>query len=149
MSATAPHAAPAQEPTLANRYGVDQSRPGRRRLWRSLAAVALLGAVALAVYIGLGNSVGRIESKEIGYEVVDDSLTRVTFQVSIPADVTAECDIVVQDAQAGPVGFRTVRPASLPAEDRTRPSDSTWTYTVDVRTVGRGVTGLVDTCRSV
>ncbi|MDX2341129.1 DUF4307 domain-containing protein [Micrococcus sp. NPDC078436] len=149
MSSATPHAAHAQEPTLANRYGTDQSRPGRRRAWIALGVVAFLSAVALAIVIGLNVSVGRIESKEIGYEIVDDSLARVTFQVSVPEDVTAECDIVVMDAQAAPVGFRTVRPASLPADERTRPSDSTWSYTVDVRTVGRGVTGVVDTCRAV
>ena len=145
MSSTSAHAARAQDPTLANRYGVERRRP--RRLGAVAGGIALLTAILLAVWLGLDTSVGRIRSKDVGYEIVDDSLARVTFQVTIPPGSAAECDVVVQDSEAAPVGFRTVRPDALPADQHTRPSDTEQTYTVDVRTVVRGVTGLVDTCR--
>lgn len=146
MSATPAHAAPAQDPTLANRYGGDQRRP-RRRLWTVLGAIGLLAAVALSVMVGLGTSMGRIQYKDVGYAVQDESRVSVTFQATVPDGVTAECDVTVMDEEMAPVGFRTVRLDALDADERTSPSDATQYYTVDVRTVARGVTGVVETCR--
>lgn len=139
------------EESLANRYGGAQRRPsaGVSRRVRLTATIALVAAVLVTAWFALSTTVGQVTYKEIGYEVVDDHLTRVTFQVTAPADTQAECDVEVQDSQAAPVGFRTVRVSGLEPEERTAPGDDTWTYTVDVRTVVRGNTGLVNTCRAL
>ena len=64
MSHHAP-AVRAQDPTLANRYGTDHTRPGRRRLWAGLGGLGLVVAVLLSVWIGLNMSVGAIEYKDV------------------------------------------------------------------------------------
>ena len=138
------HAVHAQDPTLANRYGTDQDRPSRRRLWVGLGVLGLLGAVLLSVWIGLNLSVGKIEHKDVGYTIEDDGNATVTFQVLVPEGVQAECDVLVMDSHAAPVGFRTVRIDPGPEVEPGRSA----TYTVDVRTVARGVTGVVDGCRA-
>ncbi|WP_288817796.1 DUF4307 domain-containing protein [uncultured Micrococcus sp.] len=139
--------ADAQSSTLANRYGRPQRRPSQGRLRRMWAIMALVAAVLVAAWLAFTQSSTGISFKDVGYEVVDSSLTRVTFQVGAPAGVAVECDVTVLDEQAGPVGFRTVGLDGLNPEDRSTPGDDTHYYTVDVRTVGRGVTGVVDTCR--
>lgn len=143
------HAVHAQDPTLANRYGTDQKRPARRRLWAGLGVLGFLGAVLLSVWIGLNMSVGNIEHKDVGFTIVDDGNATVTFQVLVPAGVQAECDVLVTDSHAAPVGFRTVRLESVPEDRRETPSDAQQRYTVDVRTVVRGDSGIVETCRAL
>lgn len=149
----APHASTGDTPeeSLANRYGGAQRRPtgGVSRRVRLVGTVAVVAAVLVTAWFALSASIGRITYKEIGYEVVDDHLTRVSFQVTAPAGKQAECDVEVQDTQAAPVGFRTVLISGLEPEERSAPGDDTWTYTVDVRTVVRGNTGLVHTCRTL
>lgn len=148
MSHHAP-AVRAQDPTLANRYGTDHTRPGRRRLWAGLGGLGLVVAVLLSVWIGLNMSVGAIEYKDVGFTIEDDGHATVTFQASVPEGVQAECDVLVTDSHAAPVGFRTVRLETLPADRRDSPSDAQQRYTVDVRTVVRGNSGVVETCRKV
>ena len=133
MSHHAP-AVRAQDPTLANRYGTDHTRPGRRRLWAGLGGLGLVVAVLLSVWIGLNMSVGAIEYKDVGFTIEDDGHATVTFQASVPEGVQAECDVLVTDSHAAPVGFRTVRLETLPADRRDSPSDAQQRYTVDVRT---------------
>lgn len=149
----APHASTGDTPeeSLANRYGRAQRRPsgGVSRRVRLTATIAVAAAVLVTAWFALSASVGRVTYKEIGYEVVDDHLTRVSFQVTAPAGKQVECDIEVQDSQAAPVGFRTVLISGLEPEERSTPRDDTWTYTVDVRTVVRGNTGVVETCRTL
>lgn len=144
MSSTPAPDARTPENTLANRYGVAQRGASRRPLWIALGALALTAAVALSVVIGLNVSVGQVQAKDVGYEIHDAGSASVTFQVAVPEGVAAECDLVVMDAQAAPVGFRTVRIDPGPEVEPGRSA----TYTVDVRTVARGVTGVVDGCRS-
>ena len=149
----APHASTGDTPeeSLANRYGGAQRRPsaGVSRRMRLTATIAVAAAVLVTAWFALSTSIGRVTYKEIGYEVVDDHLTRVSFQVTAPAGKQAECDIEVQDSQAAPVGYRTVLISGLEPQERSAPGDDTWTYTVDVRTVVRGNTGVVETCRAV
>ncbi len=116
---------------------------------RLTATIAVAAAVLVTAWFALSGSIGRVTYKEIGYEVVDDHLTRVSFQVTAPAGKQAECDIEVQDSQAAPVGYRTVLISGLEPQERSAPGDDTWTYTVDVRTVVRGNTGVVAACRAV
>lgn len=149
----APHAPSGDTPqeSLANRYGGAQRRPAGRlpRPLRLAATLAVVAAVALTAWFALSSSLGKVTFKDIGYEVVSDHLTRVTFQVSTPPGTRAECDVEVQDSQAAPVGFRTVLVSGRAEQDRSGPGDDAGTYTVDVRTVVRGNTGLVHACRGL
>jgi hypothetical protein len=148
----APHASAGNTPeeSLANRYGGAQRRPaGVSRRARLVFTVAVVLAVLVTAWFALSASLGRVTFKDIGYEVVDSHLTRVTFQVGAPAGTQVECDVEVQDSQAAPVGFRTVLVSGLDEAERSTPGDDTGTYTVDVRTVVRGNTGLVHTCRTL
>ena len=88
MSHHAP-AVRAQDPTLANRYGTNHTRPGRRRLWAGLGGLGLVVAVLLSVWIGLNMSVGAIEYKDVGFTIEDDGHATVTFQASVPEGVQA------------------------------------------------------------
>ncbi|MDO5634988.1 MAG: DUF4307 domain-containing protein [Micrococcus sp.] len=137
--------------SLANRYGAPQRRePGTRaRTGRWIAVAALALAIVVTGWFALSNAAGRIDYKDVGYTIHSDSQAQVRFQVSAPAETPVECDVLVLDAQAAPVGFTTVRLDGLATEDRSSPADDTWYYTVDVRTVARGVSGVVETCRRV
>ena len=58
--------------------------PGTGRWW----VVGVLGvglATALAVWLGLANSVGRVTWVDTGYKVVDDRSVRVEFDVHRPS----------------------------------------------------------------
>ncbi|HCG15579.1 MAG TPA: DUF4307 domain-containing protein [Micrococcus luteus] len=118
-------------------------------MWAGLGGLGLVVAVLLSVWIGLNMSVGAIEYKDVGFTIEDDGRATVTFQASVPEGVQAECDVLVTDSHAAPVGFRTVRLETLPADRRDSPSDAQQRYTVDVRTVVRGDSGIVETCRKV
>ncbi|MGA8978763.1 MAG: DUF4307 domain-containing protein [Pedococcus sp.] len=111
--------------------------PGTGRWW----VIGTLGCtigVALAVWLGLANSVGRITFIDTGYEVVDQRSVRVEFDVHRPAGEAVTCRLQALDATFGVVGVLDVQiPAS---QERSVHREAV------VRTTSRAVTGVVDTC---
>lgn len=124
---------------LDARYG--RGRGDRRRtrvLAIVAAAVGLVVVVAWVVWGGLLGPDASLESRDLGFDIVDDSLVRVEFEVT--ADVGSEVGCAVQALNESftVVGWKIVE---LPAsEQRTR------SFSEDVRTSELAVSGLIYRC---
>ena len=120
---------------LDERYG----RTGRRRLPWIIAGIAL--AVAAVGWFGwhtVAGAVDDVEATGTGYEVVDEHIVTVSFQVTAPPDRTVHCIVEAQDEELGIVGWRAVEyPAS---------SERSRAFTETVPTVALATTGLVNSC---
>ncbi len=108
----------------ADRYG----RPGageqgrRRRRFVVVVAVLLVLGLAYAVWFGAASR-DRATARTQGFDVIDDTSTRVTFTVSMPRGSVADCQVEALSSGSAQVGLVTV-PVG--------PSDTT---AVTVRTV--------------
>jgi len=124
---------------LDARYGRG-IRDGRRQRVLAIvaAAVGLAVVVAWVVWGGLLGEDAALEFRDIGHQIVDDSLVRVDFEVT--ADAGAEVGCAVQALNEGftVVGWKVIE---LPGSDqRTR------RLSEDVRTTELAVTGLIYRC---
>ena len=136
-SAPQPSSSPAA--TLDDRYG---RTPGRTRRTRFLAIVAA-AAVALVfivwvIWAGPGQTSHGLDTDDVGYKVVSAHETVVHTQVSVDPGVTAKCAVQVLDKSFTIVGWKEIR---IPASDQRSRS-----ITTPVKTVTRGVTGLIHDC---
>lgn len=125
--------------TLDDRYGRTPDRARRNRLIGVLvaAAVALVFTVWV-IWAGPGQTSHGLDSDDIGYQVVSDHETVVHSQVSVDPGTAARCAVQVLDKSYTIVGWKEI---PVPASDqRTR------TINTPVKTVSRGVTGLIHDC---
>ena len=111
--------------------------PGTGRWW-VVGTIGCTIGVALAVWLGLANSLGRITSTDTGYEVIDQRSVRVEFDVHRPSGEAVTCRLQALDATFGVVGVLDV---DIPASQQ-----RTVHREVVVRTSSRAVTGIVETC---
>lgn len=124
---------------LDERYG---RTPSHRRRWRVIA-IAAAGVFALVfgawvVWAGLLGDSAAIEFRDVGHEVVDDSLVTVTWRVTVEPNTPVSCAVEALNETFSVVGWKVV---DLPAsEQRTR------TFTEDVRTTELAVSGLIYRC---
>ncbi|MBX9247055.1 DUF4307 domain-containing protein [Actinotalea ferrariae] len=124
----------------AGRYG-PEPRPGAARVRTALVALLAAGAVALAVWIGLGAGSAPVSWKDVGFTVQDGSVD-VTFDVIRPdPSVAVECRLQALSQQHAQVGVVVV--AVAPAEDRVQRLRST------VAVSEPAVTGVVESCWTV
>jgi len=95
----------AQRP--AERYG---ERPAAWRRPASVLAVALLAAAGLAwvVWAGLHQANAPIRWNDVGFSVVDDSTTRVTFDVITDPGTAATCRVEAVNQAYAVVGVAQV-----------------------------------------
>lgn len=114
--------------------------PGTGRWW-VVGTIGCTIGVALAVWLGLANSVGRITFIDTGYEVIDERSVRVEFDVHRPAGEAVTCRLQALDATFGVVGVLDVDIAA--SQQRAVHRE------VVVRTSSRAVTGVVDSCARV
>lgn len=113
------------------------SVPREQRGWWLLAAVALVGAIATAVWFGISASSG-VSWTDAGHQVVDDQHIRVRFDVVDTKRRPLTCSISALGEDHGVVGRSTQRFAASEF-DSTR-------HTVTLRTTQRAVTGEVEEC---
>lgn len=128
--------------SITERYGAPRRSPSARSQ-RWLIISALVAALAAAVYFTVGNSVGQITHKDVGYTIISDTRASVDYQVSKDFDATVECMVHVMDDSYAIVGAQvdTIGPhEGSGAEDRSQ------TFRTELRTEHRGVTGVVDSC---
>jgi hypothetical protein len=111
--------------------------PGTGRWW-VVGIVGCTVGVALAVWLGLANTVGRVAWTDTGYKVVDDRTVRVDFEVERSPGQAVRCRVRALDQAFGVVGVVDVAIPAGPA--RTVHQQAT------VRTTSRAVTGTVQTC---
>ena len=121
----------------AGRYGPEPS--ARRRVLARAGMAALgAGALATAVWIGLGAGDDDVTWDDVGYAVRGPDLVDVTFRVTKDPGATVTCTITALSASYAQVGVAdvTVGPAD----------GGTVEQTVPVATQELAVTGVVDGC---
>lgn len=111
--------------------------PGTGKWWVIGIVGCTLGS-ALAIWLGLANSVGRVTFTDTGYEVVDDRSVRVEFDVHRSPGEAVTCRVRALDQGFGVVGVVEV---AVPAtQERSIHQQAV------VRTTSRAVTGVVESC---
>ena len=124
------------EDLIRARYGrVRRANP------RSLITLAIaLSAIALGlmIWIGLGFSKAQASSQIISFNVVDSGLTTLHFEVTKPADETAECVLEALSTGFAQVGVKTVTIG--PAETETV------SLFEEIKTSELATTAVVDHC---
>jgi len=111
--------------------------PGTGKWW----AIGIVGVglgTALAVWLGLAMSVGKVTWTDTGYRVVDDRTVEVDFDVHRPAGQAVTCVVHALDQGYGTVGSVEVAIPASPQRSVHRQ--------VTVRTTTRAVTGVVQSC---
>jgi hypothetical protein len=111
--------------------------PGTARWW-VVGGIGVAVATALAVWLGLANSLGRVTWTDTGYRVLDDRSVRVEFDVHRPSRQAVTCHVQALDQGFGVVGALDVE---VPAS-----AERSVHREVVVRTATRAVTGVVDSC---
>jgi Domain of unknown function (DUF4307) len=119
------------------RYGPPPS-PRRRRLARAAGAVAVALALAWVLWAAAGQAARPVRSSTVGYSVLDERGTEVTFDVVQRPGAVARCRVRALDASFAEVGRaeRTVGPSSARAVR----------VTAAIPTVARAVTAEVVGC---
>ena len=111
--------------------------PGTGKWW----VVGIVGCtigVALAVWLGLANTLGQITPTVTGYKVLDDRSVRVDFDVDRSPGQGVTCTVRALDRTFGVVGVLDV---TVPPT-----SERDVHQQVVVKTASRAVTGEVASC---
>ena len=119
------------------RMPLPRPAPGTGRWW----VVGIIGvglATAVAVWLALANSVGKVTWIDTGYKVIDDRSVRVQFDVTRPANTAVTCRVEALDKTFGVVGAIEVK---VPGSKET-----TVGRQEVIRTAARAVTGTVKDC---
>ncbi|GAB3179346.1 hypothetical protein GCM10027060_06890 [Nesterenkonia halophila] len=130
---------------LAERYGPVRRGPSRR-LRTVLISLALVAALGLGIWVAVEGPSSLPESKDVGYDIASDSEASVDFEVTKEFDSTVRCLVQVLDDSYAVVGATTVTLGPHTGDDV---SERTQSFTADLRTERRGVTGLVESCWTV
>jgi hypothetical protein len=111
--------------------------PGTGRWW-VIGTIGCTIGVALAMWLGLANSLGAVTWTDTAYKVVDDRSVRVEFDVHRSPGQAVTCRVEAQDTAHGVVGVLDV--AVPPSSERSVHQ------VVVVRTASRAVGGSVRSC---
>lgn len=93
---------------------------------------------AWLIWAGLLGDGAAIEFRDVGHEIVDDSLVAVTWQVTVEPNTPVSCAVEALNETFSVVGWKVVDLAA--STQRTR------TFTEEVRTSELAVTGLIYRC---
>jgi Domain of unknown function (DUF4307) len=111
--------------------------PGTGKWW-ALGVAGCAAGVAVAVWLGLSMSVGKVTWTDTGFQVLDDRTVEVEFDVHRPDGQAVTCVVRALDKGFGTVGTAEV---AIPAS-----GERSVHRKVTVRTTTRAVTGLVRSC---
>jgi len=120
---------------VAARY----ARPPRRRLGWLLGALGVLAAVGAFALVAGSLLDTDVRWQDVSFEVVDDELVQVRFEVYAGEGDRVRCLVRAADARYGDVGQVEVDLGPLP-------SGGAAGRTVDVRTVAAAASASVRTC---
>jgi hypothetical protein len=126
-------------PTAArpDRYGTGPRR-WRARAWALLAAAALCAGVAWAAWVAWSGAEDKAAWTDIGFTVVDDGTTHVTFEVSRRPGKVVVCTVRALNVGFAEVGQVDVTVA--PSDRRTTRAEAT------IPTSELAVSGTVKDC---
>jgi hypothetical protein len=124
---------------LDERYGRTPARSRRRRI----IAIVVAGGFALVfgawiVWAGLLGDGAAIEFRDVGHEIVDDSLVTVRWQVTVEPNTSVSCAVEALNERFSVVGWKVVHLPTSPQRTRT--------FTEDVHTSELAVSGLIYRC---
>ncbi|MFZ9105266.1 MAG: DUF4307 domain-containing protein [Pontimonas sp.] len=123
----------------ASRYGLSERSVTRNK---SLGVLAGVGAAVVLVawlwWAGLSQPNAQFETRDLGWQEVDERTISVSFQVTVEPGTPMSCAIQALNAQYGIVGW--VIADIPPAMERTR------VFSQEVRTSETAVTGLLYRC---
>jgi hypothetical protein len=124
---------------IDDRYGRGKSARKRSR-WLFIGGAITLGVIliAWAVWAGLDQNAGNLDSEDIGQTIVNNSTVNISYQVSMPVGSTASCALQVQNEAHAIVGWKIV---DIPASRQ-----FTNTYQSVVKSSELGVSGLIYQC---
>lgn len=139
MDLMSPNSAPV---SMHERYGAPRRSPSARTQ-RWLIVSALAAALAAALYFTVGNAVGQISHKDVGYTIISDTRASVDYDVTKDFDASVECMVHVLDDSYAIVGAQVV---TIGPHEGSGSEDRSQTFRTELRTEHRGVTGVVDSC---
>ena len=84
--------------------------PGTGRWW-AIGTIGCTIGIALAVWLGLANSLGAVTWTDTDYKVIDDRSVQVGFDVHRPPVQAVSCTVQAQDTAHGVVGVLGIRRA--------------------------------------
>jgi hypothetical protein len=124
---------------LDTRYGRSRNRQKRDKtvLW-VLAGVFVVVFAAWVVWAGLDAAKPVIETRDLGYTIVDDNLISIDSEVSAPTGTALSCAVQALNESFTVVGWKII---DLPPSKK-----FTRTFTVDLRTSELSTTGLIYRC---
>ena len=123
----------------ADRYGLSEGAKARNKGIGVLAGVA--SAIVLVAWLwwaGLAQPAAQFETRDLGWQEVDERTISVSFEVTVEPGTPMSCAVQALNAQYGIVGW--VIAEIPPATERTR------VFSQDVRTSETAVTGLLYRC---
>ena len=113
------------------------SRTGR---WWVIGTIGVSIGIALAVWLGLANSLGAVTWTDTAYKVVDERSVQVEFDVHRSVGEAVTCRVEAQDTAHGVVGVLDVLVPPSP--------ERSVHQVVVVRTASRAVGGSVRSCEA-
>lgn len=122
---------------LDDRYGRTTSPLKKRLTWGAVGIVA----VAVVGYFGwttVASNMNAVSVDDLGFVVIDDNTTAVSFQFTAPAGRDVVCAIEALDEEFGAVGYSLV---TYPAGDHRAQK-----HNENIRTVAEATTGFVSGC---
>ncbi|WP_240629836.1 DUF4307 domain-containing protein [Specibacter cremeus] len=130
--------------SLTNRYGAPKRAFGKRTKVLTAVVIAVL-ALAFVTWLAVGRQGPSVQFKDVGYTVLDSTMTHVDFEVTKDAGATAACDVKAMNAAYAVVGWKTVTIGPNGTATGSN-NGKTTILRADVRTDSLAVTGVVDNC---
>ncbi len=115
----------------------DAQSHGRRIFILVGVALGVLGTIVV-VWYALSATVTKPMWRDVSFDVVDDRLTTMRFELTKPTDMTVDCTVIAQETNHGVVGRTvvTVGPTQTPST----------VHEVQIKTTTLAVIGTVRTC---
>lgn len=121
------------------RYGRTRGyRIRRRTIAITAGAIIVVVFIAWVVWAGLDGTSATVDTDDAGYVIKSDRLATVTSEVSVDPGTKVDCAVEVLNEGFDIVGWKVIH---LPPS-----AQSSNTYTTTIKTLNRGVTGLIDKC---
>jgi len=130
--------------SLANRYGGQKRRLGRKGM-RNLVIAALLLGIGFMAWIATTSATAPVTFKDIGYHATDATQIELDFQVSKYPGATAKCAVKALDSKFAVVGWKVVEIGPNEPKDGADGGRTT-IHRLALRTESEAVSGVVDNC---